>query len=125
MKTPDSLPEGFEDLQPFVAHWAAPTSDARMRRRIDSRPEERQAFYDSARPLLVPAMQHLDGKPVDALNPADATLLEVMLAFAHVAHSVEMQRSAEPIHAAAQKHFTIERSSIDYARPGRLPSATR
>ena len=38
------LPEGFEPLEPFAATWAVAGAARRARLRLDSAPEEREAF---------------------------------------------------------------------------------
>jgi hypothetical protein len=107
------LPNGFSDLEPFVADWAVAGSDARMRRRLASKEDERLAFYAAATPLLEPALAYLDQFAVDALDHQQQRLLDLILMLAHVALAVERQGANEAVHAVNHAHFTITRSTED------------
>lgn len=107
------LPTGFEILTPFVESWAATTTAERARRRSDSTPEERQAFFDAAVPLLQPAMSYLDGKPLSELDAADKRLLNLMLGFSHVQMAVEVLKETEPSHAKSREAMVITHSTTD------------
>ncbi|GIX29708.1 MAG: hypothetical protein KatS3mg124_0180 [Porticoccaceae bacterium] len=116
MNATHSLPEGFAALEPFVARWALPTADARLRARLESSAEEREAFFAAARELVPKALAHLDQKPLADLSPAEEKLLRLVLAAAHVAAAVELQRDQEPRHAEGARHFTITRAPSDRLR---------
>ena len=70
-------------------------------------------------------MGHLDGRPLDALTPAEQCLLDLMLTLAHVSLAVENQKDAEPRHARLQAHLTIERGTEDFDGTAPQPSGTR
>jgi hypothetical protein len=110
-----SLPVGFEALEPFVEHWTADTCAMRDRRRFESTAPERCAFFNAAVPLLVPALTHLDAKPLTEFNPAEKRLLNLMLSLGHVQMAVEVHREIEPQHAAAREVMKITRSVTDLA----------
>ena len=107
------LPPGYEALEPFVARWLGATAADRDRLRSESTPAEREAFYAAAQGLLAPALASLDAKPLELLDEREQRLLRLLLAFAHVAQAVELQRDAEPVHAAARRHMRITRASAD------------
>ena len=108
-----ALPQGFEALEPFVPQWAITGSAARAARRDASEPEEREAFYAAAKPLLIPALDHLDRKPLPELDDAERRLMDLMLAMAHVAHAVETQREDEPRHMILRREMRITRTPAD------------
>ena len=45
------LPDGFEALEPFVDTWSVAGAARRARLRLDSAPQEREAFFLAAREL--------------------------------------------------------------------------
>jgi hypothetical protein len=108
-----SLPAGFEALAPFVPGWDAPDADGRLRARLRSSEAERLAFFGAAQPLLADALAYLDSKPLAAFDAAEARLMRLLLAFAHVALAVETQGDDEPKHADAAQHMTITRAPAD------------
>ncbi|MEW9856553.1 hypothetical protein [Novosphingobium sp. M1R2S20] len=112
---PETLPAGFETLEPFVDRWAATTCAARSERRSQSTAEERSTFFDAAAPLLDPALAYLDTRPLPELTPADKRLLNLMLSLGHVQMAVEVHREMEPEHAAARASMEITRSVTDLA----------
>jgi hypothetical protein len=107
------LPAGFESLQPFVPGWAIEGADARHRRRIDSTEAERAAFFEAVGKVLTAALEHLDRKPLAALDPSEKRLMNLLLSFAHVAQAVELQRDQEPMHAVGAGRITITRATAD------------
>lgn len=102
-----ALPSGFAALEPFVGVWNAPDLAARAGLRDDSSEAGRLAFHAAMRPLVMPALERLDGKPLDALDAAERRLLELLLAYPHVAMAVEVQSDAEAKHAASRRHMRI------------------
>lgn len=107
------LPEGFAALEPFAARWDVASMNARALARGDSTAEERQAFYDSAKDLIGPALDLLDAKPLDRLDEAEQRLLRVVLSFAHVALAVEIQGPDEAKHTELRSHMPITCNPAD------------
>lgn len=107
------LPAGFEALEPFVADWAIKGAAARARRRLDSEPADRTAFFAAAAPLLEPALAWLDKTPLDQLDASEQRLMDLVLTFAHVALAVEIQGDDEPGHARDARFLTITRAASD------------
>lgn len=108
-----ALPEGFENLQPFVATWALPTSADRAARRGDSTAAERQALYDAVTPQLSAALELLDAKPLLQFGLCERNLLNLCLAAAHVALAVEALGSDEANHAPHRNQMIITRTPAD------------
>ena len=110
-----SLPAGFESLEPFAERFAVAGTANRAQLRSDTSPEERQAFYDAARDLVAPALDVLDGKSLAALDDSEQRLMNMALAFAHIAIAIEIQGPDEAKHAQLREHMKIVRSTADAA----------
>lgn len=104
------LPAGFEVLEPFVAYWAVPGTAARDRKRSDSTPAQRKAFYETAKGMIPQALALLDAKPAAAYDSREENLMNLTLAFAHVTMAVEMLKDAEPRHAKFREVMRITAS---------------
>jgi hypothetical protein len=108
-----ALPQGFEDLEPFVARFAVSGTAERARLRSESSAEEREAFHAAAKDRIGPALDRLDGKPLGELDASERRLLDLALSFAHIALAVEVQGPDEVRHAAMREHMRITRSPAD------------
>ena len=113
MRPADLLPPGFEVLEPFVATWAVAGAANRARRRDESNASERQAFFDAAKELLTPALEHLDRKPLSEFDEQERRLMNLMLCLAHVSLAIEVQGKAEPTHRDSRRWLEITRASAD------------
>ena len=109
----NSLPAGFESLEPFVARFAIAGTANRAQLRSDTSPEERQAFFDAAKDLIAPALDLLDTKQLGALSAGEQQLINLTLAFAHIAVAIEIQGPDEAKHAKLRAHMKIVRSTAD------------
>ena len=107
------LPTGFEALEPFVDQWAPDGAARRMQCRLTSSEAERNAFFNVAKPLLVPALSYLDRKPLQELDEKERRLMNLLLSLCHVSLAVEMQGDAEAEHAQGARHITITRATAD------------
>ena len=107
------LPDGFAALEAFVPTWASATSAERARRRLDSTDAERAAFHAAVQPLVAAALERLDQKPLASLDADEERLLNLLLAFAHVAMSIEVQGEDEARFAELSRHMRITRASAD------------
>jgi hypothetical protein len=108
-----SLPAGFESLQPFVARFAISGTANRAQLRSDTTAEERQAFYDATKAHVAPALDLLDQKKLSEFNAAEQRLMNLALAFAHIAIAIEIQGPDEAKHAKLRAHMKIVRSTAD------------
>ena len=85
-----TLPEGFSDLEPYVANWALATRAERYAGRLDRPFDELVAFYDAIAPRAEEAIAYLDGLDVNAL-PEDATrLLHLLYSMILVSYAVNV-----------------------------------
>lgn len=108
-----ALPAGYEALEPFVAFWAVDGTANRDRRRGESSPDQRQAFFEATKGLVPQALAQLDGKPLNELDASEQRLMNLLLSFAHVTLAEEMMGKAEPRHARFRQHMRITRSPAD------------
>lgn len=107
------LPQGYEALEPFVAHWAVAGSAERACLRADSTAEEREAFFAAAAPLMEGALDLLDRRPLADHDAREQRLMQLMLALAHVAMAVEIQGKDEPKGSPWRGRMRITRAPAD------------
>jgi len=104
----ETLPAGFGALEPYLA-WALPTEPERYARRLASTMDEMQAFYDTAFPLLEPALTHLDKFPLHELPDPERTLLHLMQSLIMVSFPVEVWKQPRvPDSGAAYLNLVVE-----------------
>ena len=108
-----SLPIGFASLEPFAARFAIHGTANRAQLRSDTTSEERQAFFDAAKDLIAPALDFLDTKQLSEFTEQEQRLMNLTLAFAHIAIAVEIQGPDEARHATLRAHMKIVRSTAD------------
>ena len=85
-----TLPEGFSDLEPYVADWALATRTERYAARLDRPFDELVAFYDAIAPRAEEALAYLDGLDINAL-PEDATrMLHLLYSMILVSYAVNV-----------------------------------
>ena len=111
--TDRSLPDGFEDLEPFVEAWAVATTADRVARRNKASYVEKTAFYAVAVRRLTDALAYLDRRDLKTLNPAERRLYELVLAVAHVSLAVERQKEGDEALASSRELLTVRRSVSD------------
>src|SRR5882724_12397118 len=75
----DRLPAGFESVEPLVAAWVLPDSNARAAKRQGSTLVELQSFYDAMLPIARPAVAYLRDHTLEDLPPEGSRLLKLML----------------------------------------------
>lgn len=109
------LPDGFASLEPFVARFAVEGTAHRAQLRSDSTAAEREAFYAAAKDLIPVALDLLDTRPLGGLDAAEQRLMNLALAFAHIALAIEIQGPDEARHAKLRAHMKIVRSTADAA----------
>ena len=85
------LPEQFREFERFVEKWVLPKGTQRMERRLSSRMEDIQEFYDAMTGRKDEMIRFLDQHPLDEESmPSDhRRLLHLLLALATVAPAVE------------------------------------
>ena len=98
------LPEGFEDLAPYL-DWALEPERARTAKKVASSLEEIGAFYDAMMPRLDEIIAYLDGVPDDD-RPAPAHRIYLLsLSLVEIANLVEIYKRREVIEACDPLHF--------------------
>jgi hypothetical protein len=109
----NTLPVGFEALEPFVDRFAVSGTANRAARRSEASEEERNAFFQAAKDLVPAALDLLDTKPLDRFDESEQRLMDLALTFAHIALAVEVQGPDEARHAELRQHMRITRSPAD------------
>jgi hypothetical protein len=90
MTTTGLLPEGFADLEPFVADWARATRAERYAARLSKSIDELVEFYDAVAPRAEEAIDYLDRFELNEL-PDDATrLLHLLYSMILVSYAVNI-----------------------------------
>lgn len=85
-----SLPEGFSELESYVADWALATRAERYAARLDRPFDDLVEFYDAIAPHAERAIGYLDELDINHL-PADATrLLHLLYSFILVSYAVNV-----------------------------------
>jgi len=109
------LPEPFRDLEPYVTQWAVPTMAERHRRRLDSSPAARMAFYEAMVGRLPAVAAYLDTLPLHELPPAATLLLQLALALAEISLTQEIYNpQQEEAHARAARILKIPLEMDEY-----------
>ena len=99
------LPEGFEELEPFLAEWgSAQDIAARYEVRQGLSFEQLCAFHKAMAPRLEDVFTHLDRFPYRQLPPPEERLFTLALGLTEAAQAVEIfgepcVPSAQPGHA--------------------------
>ena len=88
--TATTLPEGFAELELFVADWARPTREERYDTRLSKTIEELEEFYDAIAARAEDAIAYLNARDLDALTDADARLLQLLYSLILVSYSVNI-----------------------------------
>ena len=83
------LPEGFRDLEPWLA-WSLATERERSAKRQSSTMEEIKAFYDAMLARMEEVLSYLEQFPLDNIPPDAQQLFYLTLSLAEVAPAVEL-----------------------------------
>jgi len=90
----NSLPDPFQDLEPFVDEWALSTAVERNRKRTGSMMEELVRFYEAMQPRWEAVVNHCQTISVDSLSAEEKRLIKLSFAYMEVSNAVE--RFGEP-----------------------------
>ena len=85
-----TLPEGFSDLEPYVADWALATRAERYAARLDRPFDELVAFYDAIAPRAEEAIAYLDRQDITALGEDATRLLHLLYSMILVSYAVNV-----------------------------------
>ena len=99
-----ALPDGFEDLAPWL-DWALEPERARTAKKVASSMEELRALYDAVMPRMEDIISYLDRVPsYDRPAPAHRLYL-LTLSLIEVSNLVELYKRREVIEACDPRHF--------------------
>ncbi|MEB2488203.1 hypothetical protein SB397_21730 [Burkholderia multivorans] len=101
------LPEGFEELAPFLADWNAPTSHERWIRRAAMPYAEIVRFYDAMFARAEEATRYLEQFPLDDMPAPANNLFRLLLSLCHASVAVEMHETPSIRHAPAEHALRI------------------
>ena len=93
-----ALPEGFEDLAPFV-DWALEPERARTGKKVAASMDDVRAFYDAVIPRLDAAIDHLEGFSERDMPAPERCLFLMCLSVIEVASLVEHYKTRDVIEA--------------------------
>jgi hypothetical protein len=108
------LPNGFAELEPYVADWALTTERERHYKRVDTPLPEIHAFFNAVMPRIHDIVAHLNtfpGADPDDLPPGERKLFDLALAFMEASHPVDLNWQRSDIDDA----FPFER--MEYLAP--------
>ncbi|WP_225010434.1 hypothetical protein [Novosphingobium percolationis] len=86
----DTLPAGFEDLVPLLAHWARQTENLRSDIRWKASAEDFKALYEAVLPRLPDILGALEACPLEGMSAAEENLFNLAAAFAEAAPHHEL-----------------------------------
>jgi len=99
----DGLPDGFEDLLPFL-DWSRPTELERNAKRWSATMDESQRFYDAMLARGAAALDYLGQFDLAEIDGENLVLLNMCLALTECSATVEMYEKPQPKYV-----FPIER----------------
>jgi hypothetical protein len=111
-EAPVALPPTYADLERFAATWALPTFAERRARRDASSIGELRELYAALQPRVEAILADLDRVPLAGLSPGERRLLNLCLALADVALSIEKYDAPGPPNAP-DMHFELDTSALD------------
>jgi hypothetical protein len=101
------LPSEFADLEPWAAVWCLASEPERWEKRLRSRMEELQAFYDAFFPRAEEAIAWCDRYPLDAMPPDAERLLQLLHSLLMVSYAVEVWKQPEVIRSGSARIHRI------------------
>ena len=83
------LPEEFGDLEPYAAEWCLATETERYAKRLASRMDEIQPFYDAITTRAEAAIAYCDQFALDAMPESALHLMHLLYSMITVSFPVE------------------------------------
>ncbi len=102
-----TLPEGFEALEPFVRDWVLADSAARAQKRQETSIEAIRVFYDAALAHAPRALELLSARQLGALDEPAENLLKLLLSLAEVSPAVEWYGQPSVVDGYDPKGFRL------------------
>ena len=84
------LPDGFDDLEPYVEEWARPTRRQRYDARLSKTYSQLAEFYDAMAPRAEEAIAHLNGQSINDLPERAERLLQLLYSMILVSYAVNV-----------------------------------
>jgi hypothetical protein len=88
--TSSALPQGFADLEPFVAEWALPTRAERYEARLKKPYDELVTFYEAIAPRAEQAIAYLNELDINDLPEDAEKLLHLLYSMILVSYAVNV-----------------------------------
>jgi hypothetical protein len=85
-----TLPSGFEELQPYLRYWGGKTTQARWDARSSASLDDIRMFYDAVLRRADDIIKHLDPLDLKSLPGHSAALLCLFLSLANCAIAIEL-----------------------------------
>lgn len=100
-----TLPQGFQDLEGFVAAWSRASERERNRQRLSSSMPEIQALYDALLPRMDAIIGFLNTQPLNDMSEEARRLFHLSLSLAEIAPAVEFYKQPEVIDGFPPERF--------------------
>jgi hypothetical protein len=95
---PQSLPDGFEPLLPYVSEWSGLDETGVVKKRLSSSIEDLRAFYEAGQPLFPKILGYMKERPIGSLTPSENALFKLALALIEISYTFEIYFGAIPSH---------------------------
>jgi len=108
------LPNEFAELERFVAHWAAPTTQKRFEIRCESDMATITEFYEAMVERAEDILGYVEKYPLDDM-PADVELLyKLLLSLAHASMAVEIHGQPRVPHSPYPNGLRIKQGPAPF-----------
>jgi hypothetical protein len=90
MMTANLLPNGFPELEPYVAGWAIDNEKDRYLKLHRSELEDVRTFYNAVFARIDDIIDRLNQTPLASFSNEEKTLLNLAMTFAETAHPIDL-----------------------------------
>jgi hypothetical protein len=106
------LPDGFSELERFVAEWARPTREERYDVRLSKSFEELAELYDAVAARAEDAIAYLNGLDIRALPDDALRLLQLLYSFILVSYAVNIFRQPKIPDSGSAFFYTLTEPAV-------------
>jgi hypothetical protein len=85
------LPNGFSDLEPFVADWSLDNERDRYVKLHRTDIEDLRVFYNAILPRIDDILDRLNPVQLDAYSEQEQMLLNLAMTFSETAHPIDLK----------------------------------
>jgi enoyl reductase-like protein len=89
--TATKLPDGFAELEPFVATWAIDNERDRYLKLHRSTIEDLKTFYDAVFARIDEIIDRLNQTPLASFSDEEKRLMNLAMTFAETAHPIDLK----------------------------------